>query len=94
MMENERQLSHARSPSTGSGSLEAQRKKESGHRLGRLWRMNTDSLKMPWRVSEWPKQAHLASPSLTLHTLPTLPRCQHRSTKLLSEHTERANFFR
>ena len=52
--------------------------------------MNTDSLKMLWRVSEWPKQARLASPSLTLHTLPTLPRCRLRSAKYLSEHTERA----
>ena len=53
--------------------------------------MNTDSLKMLWRVSECPKQALLARPSLTPHTLPTLARCQLRSAQPLSKHTERAN---
>lgn len=53
--------------------------------------MNTGSLKMLWRVSVWPKQARLARPSLTLHTLPTLPRRHLRFAKSLSDHTDRAN---
>ena len=52
--------------------------------------MSTDSLKMLWRVTRCSQQARLASPSLTLHTLPTLKRCQLRFANHLSEHTGRS----
>jgi len=49
---------------------------------------------MLWRVTRCSQQARLASPSLTLHSLPTLRRCQLRSANHLSEYTESAKSLR